>query len=286
MTLGPSLPRVPVDVLVPTCARPAALAVTLTGLLGQCPLPARIVLADQTPGGPSYDTAPVANVARTLELHGVRVERHYRPVRRGIAEQRDFLLSRARAESALLLDDDVLLAPGGLGRLCDALAELGCGFVGMAPQGLSYLADVRPGEQAAFELWDGPVRPERVRKDTEGWERWRLHNAANLTHLAASVAAGPRGWAAYKVAWVAGCALYRTAALRAVGGYAFWRRLPVDQRGEDVVVALRVMERYGGAGLLPSSAVHLELPTSLPRRTADAYTEVLERDDLAACAAS
>jgi len=286
MTPGPTPPRVPVDVLVPTCARPDALAVTLAGLLAQCPLPGRIVLADQTPGGPSYDTAPVANVARTLELHGVHIERHFRPVRRGIAEQRDFLLSRARAESVLLLDDDVLLAPGALGRLREALTSLACGFVGMAPQGLSYLADIRPAEQAAFELWDGPVRPERVRKDTEGWERWRLHNAANLAHLATRVEIGPRGWAAYKVAWIAGCTLYRTAALREVGGYAFWRRLPVDLRGEDVVVALRVMERFGGAGLLPSAAVHLELPTSLPRRTADAYTEVLERDDLAARAAS
>ena len=266
------------DVLVPTAGRPGGLAVTLTGLLGQR-LPLRVVVADQTAGAPSYAAPEVSAVLRVLAHQGHRVECHHRPVRRGIAEQRAFLLSRASAAHALFLDDDVALAPWALGVMEEALTTLGCGFVGMATQGLSYAADRRPHEQVAFQAWSGPVRPERVRKGTPAWERWRLHNAANVTHLQERHSPAPGNWVAYKVAWIPGCVLFSTEALRASGGFDFWTRLPPAQRGEDVVAQLRVMERYGGAGLLPSGAYHLELPTSLPHRDADAYTEVLERDD-------
>jgi hypothetical protein len=34
------------------------------------------------------------------------------------------------------------------------------------------------------------------------------------------------------------------------------------------------MERYGGAGLLPSGAVHLEAPTTIAERPLDAYEVV------------
>jgi hypothetical protein len=36
------------------------------------------------------------------------------------------------------------------------------------------------------------------------------------------------------------------------------------------------MERYGGAGLLPSRAYHLELPTTVTDRRAECYDYVLE----------
>ena len=262
------------DVLVPCFARPAALAVALTGLLAQQE-PLRLVLSDQTPGTPSYAGAEAAGALRVLRLHGHAVELHHRPARRGIAEQRAFLLSRARAPYALFLDDDVLLEPGALTRMLDAARSLGCGLVGMAVQGLTHLEELRLDELTAFEPWDGPVVPERIRKGGREWERWRLHNAANLVHLARSVPVPPSGWLAYKVAWVGGCVLYRTEALRAVGGYDFWSGLPLQQRGEDVVAQLRVIERYGGAGLLPSGAFHLQVPTTMTDRRADAYELVL-----------
>jgi hypothetical protein len=175
----------------------------------------------------------------------------------------------------LTLDDDVWLEPDALATMLDAMGELRCGFVGMSVLGLSYADDVRPHEHAAYEPWDGPVRPERVRKDTPGWERWRLHNAANPLHLAAE--RGLRsGWTAYKVAWVGGCVLYDRAALVGSGGFDFWTGLgSAGHAGEDVVAQLRVMERHGGAGLLPSRAYHLELPTTVTDRRVDCYEAVL-----------
>jgi hypothetical protein len=44
--------------------------------------------------------------------------------------------------------------------------------------------------------------------------------------------------------------------------------------GEDVVAQLRVMERHGGAGLLPRGGVHLELPTTVPQRDVNCYDAV------------
>lgn len=264
-----------VDVLVPTVGRPASLAVVLTSLLAQR-TPVRVVVADQTEGSPSYDDPVVASVLRVLRHRGAEVELHHRPERRGVAEQRHFLLSRARHDACLSLDDDVLVEPGALDRLVEALDALGCGFVGMAMTGLSHLDDRRPADHAAFEPWDGPVVPERVRKGTPAWERWRLHNAATPTHLGERVPPG-RDWLAYRVAWVAGCVLFRTAALREAGGYDFWADLGATGAGEDVAAQLRVLERAGGAGLLPTGAVHLELETTLPVREVDGYAAVLER---------
>jgi glycosyl transferase family 2 len=267
------------DVLVPTMARPAALGVTLGGLLAQ-EVCGRLVIADQTPGSSVARAPLVAGVLQLLQLRGWRVEVHHRDrTRLGIAEQRQFLLDQTRAPYALFLDDDVLLERWALARLLEAVEVLDCGFVGMGLAATSYLSDVRPHEHAAFELWGSDVRPERVRKGMAAWERWRLHNAANVQHLEARLPSGalePRGWVAYKVAWIGGCVLYRTSSLRAVGGYGFWRDLPPNLRGEDVVAQLLVLEHDGGAGLLPSGAWHLELPTTLVDRSVDAYAEVLE----------
>lgn len=266
-----------VDVLLPTVDRTTALAATLTGLLGQSS-PLRLVLSDQSEQ-PTYDDGAVAGVLRVLRHTGVEVETHHRPRRQGIAEQVDFLLSRAAAPYALVLGDDVVLERGALDRMVDALRELRCGFVGMAVTGLTLVDDDRPHEREAFELWDGEVRPERVRSGTPAWERWRLHNAANPLHLARGLAVPARGWVAYKVAWVGGCTLYDVARLREVGGFSFWPELGPYGYGEDVAVQLLLMERYGGAGLLPTGAHHLQVPTTLPRREVDAYAVVVEAAD-------
>jgi glycosyltransferase involved in cell wall biosynthesis len=264
-----------VDVLVPTKDRPEALAVTLAGLAGQSATGFRVVVSDQSEGEPAAAAPAVATMLRVLQQRGCAVDTSLHLPPRGLAEQRAYLLSRARGRHVLFLDDDVWLEPDALATMLAALAELRCGFVGMPLVGLSYAADVRPHEHSAYEEWAAEVTPERVRKDGPGWERWRLHNAANPLHVARE--RGLRsGWRAYKVAWVGGCVLYDRAALADCGGFDFWTELDsAGHAGEDVVAQLRVMERYGGAGLLPSRAYHLELPTTVRDRRVDCYEVVL-----------
>jgi hypothetical protein len=60
------------------------------------------------------------------------------------------------------------------------------------------------------------------------------------------------------------------AKLRDVGGFSFWRELPEQHCGEDVLAQLRVLERYGGCGVLPSGAYHQQLPTTVEDRSCDA----------------
>jgi len=262
------------DVLIPTAGRIAELAVTLAGLAAQDGPAFRVVVSDQSDDEASGAPA-VQAMARVLRAQGreVTVLRHL--PRRGLAEHRQFLLDQSAAPAVLFLDDDVWLEPGSLARMSDALRELDCGLVGMAVQGLSYLDDDRPAQRAAFEPWEGPVTPERVRRGTAAFERWPLHNAANLVHVARDVPLPPRGWLAYKVAWIGACVMYRRSALVDAGGFTFWSDLPPEHAGEDVAAQWRVMERDGGAGILPSGAVHLEAPTTLPRRDVDAFDVVL-----------
>lgn len=65
--------------------------------------------------------------------------------------------------------------------------------------------------------------------------------------------------------------LYRRSALVESGGFTFGLDLEPTHVGEDVAAQWRVMERSGGAGLLPSGAVHLEAPTTVPERTGDIF---------------
>lgn len=276
MTAGPG--AADLDVLIPTRDRPDALAVTLAGLAGQTVGGFRVVVSDQSEGEPATAAPAVATMLRVLGRRGCAVETGRHLPARGVAEHRAHLLSRARAPYVLALDDDIWLEPDALATLLAAMGELRCGFVGMAMVGLSYADDVRPHEHGAYEEWAGPVRPERVRKDTPSWERWRLHNAANPVHLAAGrgLRSGGSGWTAYKVAWVAGCVLFDRAKLLDCGGFDFWPQIGSPAHaGEDVVAQLRVMERHGGAGLLPSRAYHLELPTTVTDRRVDCYEVVL-----------
>ncbi len=263
-----------IDVLIPTADRGPELAVTLSGLAAQDNPPFRVVVSDQSEE-PVEQVPAVSAMIRVLRAQGRAVEVHRHLPRRGLAEQRDFLLSCAAAPRVLYLDDDVWLEPGSLSRLDASLSEQRCGFVGYAVQGLSFLDDPRPDELSAFEPWPpSGVRPEYVRPDTPEHERWPLHNAANLAHLAARLELQDDDRLAYRVAWIGACALFDTAALRAAGGFAFWRELPAHHVGEDRVAQWRVMERRGGAGILPSGAVHLEAPTSIVDRRIEASDEL------------
>ncbi len=259
-----------VDVLIPTVGRTTELAVTLAGLAAQDDPPFDVTVSDQSPSFASDRNPSVQAMVRVLRAQGRRVSLVHRPERRGLAEQRQFLLDRATAPLVLFLDDDVWLEPGLLARLQSALRSLGCGFVGSAVQGLSFLADRRPHEASAFEAWSGRVEPESVRPGTRAHDRWPLHNAANLAHIAETLGIARDHWLAYKVAWVGACVLYDREALVSVGGFDFWHALPESHSGEDVAAQWRVMERFGGAGIVPSGAVHLEAPTSIVDRRVDA----------------
>jgi GT2 family glycosyltransferase len=256
-----------VDVLIPTCGRPAALAVTLTALGAQAGPPLRILVSDQSEHLPAADVPEVLAVLRYLRARGIEVEVRRHLPRRGMAEQRAFLLSQASAPCCLYLDDDVILEPGLVARLHAALLAQGCGFVGSAVHGLSYLGQERPAQEQ-IEFWEGPVQPETVRPGSAAWRRHHLHSAANLFHVQSREAGGADRL--YRVAWIGGCVLFDTHKLRKCGGFDFWRELPPEHCGEDVLAQLRVMERYGGCGLLPSGAYHMELATTVAAREVDA----------------
>jgi hypothetical protein len=64
--------------------------------------------------------------------------------------------------------------------------------------------------------------------------------------------------------------LFDTEKLRAAGGFDFWNELPQEHCGEDVLVQLRVMQRFGGCGIVPSGAYHLELATTVRVREVNA----------------
>jgi GT2 family glycosyltransferase len=259
----------PLDVLVPTYRRPAALAVTLTGLTAQTVPRFRVVVSDQTEDGASTAAPEVQAAVRLLRARGRSVELHRHLPRRGLAEHRQFLLDRARARYALFLDDDVICEPDQLARLLAVIEQQRCGFVGAPLIGLSHLDDERPDQQH-LEPWDGPVTPETIAPGDARWQRHLLHSAANVWHLQRRLRLDPGAPLLYKVAWVGGCVLYDVGKLRAVGGFGFWRQLPAEHAGEDVLAQLRVMAAYGGCGVLPSGAYHQQLPTTVQDRRVDA----------------
>lgn len=260
-----------IDVLIPTRDRPAELATTLAGLAAQDSPPFRVIISDQSdrPLGPAAQA-----MVRVLRWRGVPVVTLRNMPRRGLAHQRDFLLRHARLPYVLFLDDDIWLRAGALETLYAAIRDLQCGLVGYAAQGLSYLDDERPAELEPYEEWAGRPQPERITYGSPEWGRWTLHNAANPTHLADRLRLRPGEWRAYKIAWVGACVLFDRAALESTGGFGFWTDLPAEHCGEDVVAQQRVMQRYGGAGILPSGAVHLESPTTVTDRHVEAVHAV------------
>ncbi len=263
------MPDAAVDVLIPTQHRGTALAITLTALATQTLTPLRIVISDQSDGSPVFRQAELTGLIRYLRHAGHTVDTHHHLPVRGMAEQRAFLLSEARAPRCLFLDDDVILEPDLIGRLHTALDRHSCGFVGSALHGLSFLEDRRPAQQD-IAFWEDAVQPECVHPSSRHWARHHLHSAANLLHLQQRLSACNANTRVYKIAWVGGCVMFDTALLRACGGFDFWTELPAEHCGEDVLAQLRVMARHGGCAILPSGAYHLELPTRIPVRNTNA----------------
>lgn len=258
-----------IDVLIPNYERPEALAVTLTALLAQELQDFRIIIADQSQDEGLPDKPPLSTVIALHRQHGREVLWLRNLPRRGMAQQREFLLEHSTADYCLMLDSDVILEPFVLQLMFNVLQEQGCGFVGQGLIGLSFTEDFRP-EQQGLELWEGKVQPETVTPDSPEWQRYRLHNAANVLHAQQKLGATVEQPLLYKLAWAGGCVLYDRQKLLEAGGFAFWEELPPEHAGEDVLAQLRVMKRFGGCGILPSGAYHQELPTTITERKVDA----------------
>jgi glycosyltransferase involved in cell wall biosynthesis len=264
-----------VDVLIPTYERKTGLAVVLTSLLGQTFTDFDVIVSDQTRDDATYlESIEIQTLIQALRWHGHNVTLHHHLPRRGLAEQRQFLLEQSRAPYVHYLDDDVLLDPPVMERMRAVLREEQCGFVGCAATGLSYLDDVRPHQQN-IEIWTGPVEPEPFASDTIPWDRHMINNAANPLHLERHLVSQDKV-VRYKVAWIGGAdVLYDRAKLLSVGGFSWWQRLPPEHAGEEVVVQFLLLRKYGGCGILPSGTYHLGLPTTIEDRRHNA-TELFE----------
>lgn len=268
-----------VDVLIPTCGRKTGLAVVLASLFGQTFTDFDVFISDQTEDDQAYlGSIEITALIDALRWRGHRVEARRHLPRRGLAEQRDFLLSGSSAPYVHFLDDDILLGPRVMERMLAVMQHERCGFVGAAASGLDYLNDIRPHEQK-IERWDGPVRPEPFAPDAIPWDRHKVNNAANPLHLERQLVRN-RETIRYKVAWVGGAnVLYDRGKLLDVGGFGFWPRLPPAHAGEEVVVQFLLIRRYGGCGILPCGTYHLGLPTGVPDRSRNAielFGELIE----------
>jgi glycosyltransferase involved in cell wall biosynthesis len=259
-----------VDVLIPTCGRKTGLSIVLTSLLGQTFSDFNVIISDQTAEQDCYlESIEIQTLLRALRWHGHEVSLHRHLPRRGLAEQRQFLLEQSRAPYVHFLDDDILLDPPVMQRMLSVLQEERCGFVGCAATGLSYLSDERP-QQQNIELWTGPVLPEPFDAASIPRERHLVNNAANPLHLEQRLVT-PGSVLRYKIAWVGGAnILFDRQKLLSVGGFSWWQRLPPEHAGEEVVVQFLLLCKYGGCGILPSGTYHLGLPTTVEDRRRNA----------------
>ena len=259
-----------VNVLIPAFGRKTSLAIVLTSLLGQTFRDFDVTIADQTDEDRRFtDSLEIRTLVDALRWHGHDVRVLQNLPRRGMAQQRQFLLEQASAPYVHYLDDDVALEPRVMERMLGVLRSEGCGFVGCPAVGLQYLEDVRPHQQG-IEVWDGPVRPEPFTPDTIPWDRAAINSAANPLHLERRLA--PSGETVrYHVAWVGGAnLLFDRAKLLAVGGFSWWPRLPSVHAGEEVVVQFLMLRYFGGCGVLPAGTYHMCLPTTIEDRTHNA----------------
>lgn len=253
-----------VSVLIPTFNRLTALIATLTALTAQDFVDFEVIVADQSDDFIA-DNGVIQTLKRIFELHQTPLKLLQNLPKKGIAQQRQFLLDQSSSTFSLYLDDDIILESNVLSRMVKALQEESCAFVGMMPIGLSYQNSIRP-EQQRIEFWDEPVQPETILPGTKEWQRYEVHNAANILHVGQKLNINAANQQKYKIAWVGGCVLYDTQKLCDFGGFNFWEQIPEEHCGEEVYVQQKLMKKFGGFGLLPSGGYHLELPTTLANR--------------------
>lgn len=114
------------DILIPTCNRRAALAVTLTALLSQNYADFRIIVADQT----DDDARLSRQIEAVSAVHrgaGRDVTITTNRPRRGLAQQRRFLFEHSTAPEVLFLDHDLILEAWVSGCMLHALGMRGAG---------------------------------------------------------------------------------------------------------------------------------------------------------------
>lgn len=256
-------------ILIPTYKRVKALAVTLTSLYYQQEKNFDIVISDQSPDNTLEEDQTIQTIKRLLEIKGHNVLILKNLPSKGMAQQRQFLLDHSTSAYSLFLDDDLILDDYVVRNMKQTVEKEKIGFVGCAVIGLSYKNDIRPHQQN-IEFWKGEITPEVIVPKSSEWERYRVHNAANIYHVSENCKASPDKPIPYKVAWVGGCVMYDTEKLREVGGFSFWKDLPEKHCGEDVLAQLRVMKKYGGCGIIPSGVYHQELETTVPDRKINA----------------
>ena len=258
-----------IHILIPTYKRVKALAVTLTSLYYQTESGFDIVISDQSPDNSPEEDQTIQTIKRLLEIKGHTVSILKNLPHRGMAQQRQFLLEQSTSKYSLFLDDDLILDQYVVKNMKKTIEKEVIGFVGCAVIGLSYKNDVRPHQQN-IEFWKGKVTPETIVPKSAEWERYKVHNAANIYHIEQKYNANADNPVPYKIAWVGGCVMYDTEKLKEVGGFSFWKDLPENHCGEDVLAQLRVMKKYGGCGIIPSGVYHQELETTVPDRKVNA----------------
>jgi glycosyltransferase involved in cell wall biosynthesis len=198
-----------INVLIPTYNRTVALACTLTSLCFQEERSFNVIISDQSPTEQNFEDASVQTAINLLRKkgHQIKLLRNLPP--KGLAQQRQFLLDLSDSPYSLFLDDDLILESYVLKVLKDVLEKEHCGFAGSAVIGLSFKNDYRP-LQHRIELWPGKVEPELIQPKSYEWERYILHNAANVLHVQELLNIDPDKPLKYKVAWVGGCVMYDT----------------------------------------------------------------------------
>lgn len=256
----------PIALLIPTTNRINALCATLTGLCYQEFKDFDIFISDQSDRESPFSNPTFKCIVRILSKKGHKVFLYTNLPKKGIAQNRQYLLEKSNYEYSLFLDDDLILEEYVIGGMYEAINSEKCAFVGRAPVGLSYIDDVRKNEQK-IEFWTKKVQPEVISPKSKNWQRHLLHNAANILHIEENLSITKVNSKKYKIAWVGGCVLYDTKKLNEVGGFSFWKKIPQKHAGEDVFVQMLLMERYGAFGLIPSGVYHQENPTTIVDRS-------------------
>ncbi len=265
-----------VDVLIPTFNRAASLGISLTSLAFQTFPKLNVIISDQSPLNTVNNSDEIKGIVRLLINKGHRVNIFRNIPRQGLAQNRQFLLDKSEAPYVLFMDDDIVIEEDLIERLMATIEREKCGFVGSAPIGLSYIDDIRPDEQE-IEFWNGPVEAEVVEPQSKKWERAKLHSAANIYHLQNKLRLSSANQKIYRVAWIGACVLYDRLKLIESGAFEFWRDLPEEHCGEEVLAQYNVMRLHGGCGIIPSGSFHLEVPTTVPNREFNAPSLIFQK---------
>ena len=205
------------------------------------------------------DDPVVKTLGRVIEERGGAVEWHHRPPLHGIAEQRDFLLRQATAETVLYLDDDVLMEPWVSSGYSRFSKMRGAALWERFPQGC-HIATI--GDPISRRSTSGRIRCYR-----------RL-----LNWRAGSGSAGSCTGRRTSITLPIRCLLDHGGATRSPGSPpasstigASWRpwgllvlaAAAALSLREEVLVQNLLMRRWGGCGMVPSGTYYSQVPTTV-----------------------